>query len=44
MQEELAIQAIELTKRFGDFTAVVAICCEVIRVDIFGFLGAIGAG
>ncbi|MEL6968985.1 MAG: ABC transporter ATP-binding protein [Bacteroidota bacterium] len=44
MQEELAIQAIELTKRFGDFTAVDAISFEVKRGEIFGFLGANGAG
>jgi ABC-2 type transport system ATP-binding protein len=33
-----------LTKRFGDFTAVDAISFEVNRGEIFGFLGANGAG
>jgi ABC-2 type transport system ATP-binding protein len=33
-----------LTKRFGGFTAVDAICFEVSRGEIFGFLGANGAG
>lgn len=34
----------ELTKRFGDFTAVNAISFDVERGEIFGFLGANGAG
>jgi ABC-2 type transport system ATP-binding protein len=38
------IVAEELTKRFGDFTAVDAISFEVNRGEIFGFLGANGAG
>lgn len=33
-----------LTKRFGDFTAVDAISFSVSRGEIFGFLGANGAG
>jgi ABC-2 type transport system ATP-binding protein len=33
-----------LTKRFGDFTAVDAISFEVGKGEIFGFLGANGAG
>ncbi|MGY4385947.1 ABC-2 type transport system ATP-binding protein [Pedobacter sp. UYP24] len=33
-----------LTKRFGDFTAVDAITFEVNKGEIFGFLGANGAG
>ncbi len=33
-----------LTKRFGDFTAVDAISFEVNKGEIFGFLGANGAG
>ena len=33
-----------LTKRFGGFTAVDAISFEVFRGEIFGFLGANGAG
>ena len=38
------IIADKLTKRFGDFTAVDAISFEVNRGEIFGFLGANGAG
>lgn len=34
----------ELTKKFGDFTAVDHISFEVNRGEIFGFLGANGAG
>jgi ABC-2 type transport system ATP-binding protein len=38
------IEATDLTKRFGDFTAVDAISFEVLEGEIFGFLGANGAG
>jgi ABC-2 type transport system ATP-binding protein len=38
------IEAVALTKRFGDFTAVDAITFSVSRGEIFGFLGANGAG
>ncbi len=38
------IIAEELTKRFGDFTAVDAISFDVSKGEIFGFLGANGAG
>lgn len=38
------IQVTNLTKRFGDFTAVDAISFNVSRGEIFGFLGANGAG
>jgi ABC-2 type transport system ATP-binding protein len=38
------IQVQQLTKRFGDFTAVDAISFEVKKGEIFGFLGANGAG
>lgn len=38
------IKAQGLTKRFGDFTAVDAISLEVGAGEIFGFLGANGAG
>lgn len=38
------IQADKLTKRFGDFVATDAITFEVARGEIFGFLGANGAG
>lgn len=39
-----AITANNLTKRFGEFTAVDAISFEVEKGEIFGFLGANGAG
>ena len=38
------IEAQNLTKMFGDFTAVNAISFEVKKGEIFGFLGANGAG
>lgn len=41
---EFAITAEKLTKRFGDFTAVDAISFQVKKGEIFGFLGANGAG
>lgn len=41
---EKAIVVENLTKRFGDFTAVDAISFEVEKGEIFGFLGANGAG
>lgn len=41
---EQVIQAEGLTKRFGDFTAVDHISFSVGRGEIFGFLGANGAG
>ncbi|MEZ4883348.1 MAG: ABC transporter ATP-binding protein [Chitinophagales bacterium] len=43
-QKQAAITAKNLTKRFGDFTAVDAITFEVAQGEIFGFLGANGAG
>jgi drug efflux transport system ATP-binding protein len=39
-----AIHAHELTRRFGDFTAVDRISFEVETGEVFGFLGANGAG
>jgi ABC-2 type transport system ATP-binding protein len=39
-----AIQARELTKRFGDFTAVDHVSFEVGRGELFGLLGPNGAG
>ena len=39
-----AIDTIELTKKFGDFTAVDGIKFRVRRGEIFGFLGPNGAG
>jgi ABC-2 type transport system ATP-binding protein len=41
---EKVIQAENLTKRFGDFTAVDQISFEINKGEIFGFLGANGAG
>jgi len=43
MAEDI-IQAEGLTRRFGDFTAVDGISLTVARGEIFGFLGANGAG
>jgi ABC-2 type transport system ATP-binding protein len=40
----LAIEAHELTRRFGQFTAVDAITFDVHKGEVFGFLGANGAG
>lgn len=44
MSNDKVITAEMLTKRFGDFTAVDAITFEVQKGEIFGFLGANGAG
>lgn len=44
MKNENAITVSELTKTFGTFTAVNAISFEVKKGEIFGFLGANGAG
>ncbi|MEX0648919.1 MAG: ATP-binding cassette domain-containing protein [Balneolaceae bacterium] len=41
---DTAIQTEGLTRRFGDFTAVDRITFEVKKGEIFGFLGANGAG
>lgn len=41
---DLAIRADALTRRFGDFTAVDGISFDVKRGEVFGFLGANGAG
>ena len=41
---ESAVSLRELTKRFGDFTAVDRVTLEVARGEIFGFLGPNGAG
>ncbi|MDP2453526.1 MULTISPECIES: ABC transporter ATP-binding protein [unclassified Kaistella] len=40
----IAIKAENITKTFGDFTAVDHISFEVTKGEIFGFLGANGAG
>lgn len=39
-----AIRAENLTKRFGDFTAVDSVSFEIARGEIFGFLGSNGCG
>jgi ABC-2 type transport system ATP-binding protein len=44
ISEQIVIQTKDLTKKFGDFTAVDAITFEVKAGEIFGFLGANGAG
>ena len=41
---EIVIKTDKLTKRFGDFVATDAITFEVYAGEIFGFLGANGAG
>ena len=42
--QNIAIKAENITKTFGDFTAVDHISFEVTKGEIFGFLGANGAG
>tara|TARA_R110001583_G_scaffold114468_2_gene264956 strand:+ start:1279 stop:2019 length:741 start_codon:yes stop_codon:yes gene_type:complete len=44
MKSKNVIKVENLTKKFGDFTAVNAISFEVKKGEIFGFLGANGAG
>lgn len=44
MMNESTIQADGLTRRFGDFTAVDQISFKVRKGEVFGFLGANGAG
>lgn len=44
MEREIVIQANKLTKKFGDFVATDAITFNVYKGEIFGFLGANGAG
>ncbi|MBN2365041.1 MAG: ABC transporter ATP-binding protein [Calditrichaeota bacterium] len=41
---ETAVKTENLTRKFGDFTAVDRVSIEVNRGEIFGFLGANGAG
>lgn len=43
-QDDAAVWARGLTRTFGDFTAVDAITFAVARGEVFGFLGANGAG
>ncbi|MDZ7691116.1 MAG: ABC transporter ATP-binding protein [Balneolaceae bacterium] len=44
MEQEAVIKAHKLTRKFGDFTAVDQISFDVKKGEIFGFLGANGAG
>ncbi|HRG59284.1 MAG TPA: ABC transporter ATP-binding protein [Bacteroidia bacterium] len=44
MEKEIVIKTEKLTKRFGDFIATNEITFEVHKGEIFGFLGANGAG
>jgi ABC-2 type transport system ATP-binding protein len=44
MKANAVITAVNLTKTFGDFTAVDNISFEIYKGEIFGFLGANGAG
>ncbi|MEA3338871.1 MAG: ABC transporter ATP-binding protein [Chloroflexota bacterium] len=41
---EYAVEVVDLTKRFGDFTAVDGVTFNIQRGEIFGFLGPNGAG
>jgi ABC-2 type transport system ATP-binding protein len=41
---EVVIKTDKLTKRFGDFIATNEVTFEVTKGEIFGFLGANGAG
>lgn len=41
---EISVKTDSLTRRFGDFTAVDAVSIEVKQGEVFGFLGANGAG
>lgn len=44
MDKEKIIEVKNLTKKFGDFTAVKEISFDIYKGEIFGFLGANGAG
>lgn len=44
MSSQTTISVTDLTKRFGNFTAVDSISFDVKKGEIFGFLGANGAG
>ncbi|NLB30971.1 MAG: ribosome-associated ATPase/putative transporter RbbA [Alcaligenaceae bacterium] len=44
VENEIAIEAKNLTKRFGDFVAVDNVTFKIRRGEIFGFLGSNGCG
>jgi ABC-2 type transport system ATP-binding protein len=44
MSEVLAVDAVDVTKRFGDLTAVDAISLQVAQGEVYGVLGPNGAG
>src|SRR3990167_2113187 len=44
MNKEIVIKTDKLTKKFGDFVAANELTFEVYKGEIFGFLGANGAG
>lgn len=44
MSKENAVEAVNLTRVFGDFTAVDHVSFEIPRGEIFGLLGPNGAG
>ncbi|MBP9123836.1 MAG: ATP-binding cassette domain-containing protein, partial [Ignavibacteriaceae bacterium] len=39
-----AIEVVKLTKKFGDFVSVDEVSFSIAQGEIFGFLGANGAG
>lgn len=44
LEDQIAIEAKDLTKRFGDFVAVDNVSFKIHRGEIFGFLGSNGCG
>ena len=44
MSVENAVEAVQLTRLFGDFIAVDQVSFEIPRGEIFGLLGPNGAG
>jgi len=44
LMSEYAVEVVNLTKKFGDFTAVDGVTFHIRRREIFGFLGPNGAG
>jgi ABC-2 type transport system ATP-binding protein len=44
VENDYAVEVIELTKKFGDFIAVDAVTFRIRQGEIFGFLGPNGAG